>query len=189
MISSPGLHLAMSACAAAAVATVLGVPLPQVGKCLSRFRSVHMRLELEVAASGIQVINDVYNANPVSTKAAFDTLKGISCEGKRVAILGDMLELGPTEIESHEMTLRYCCSAGCDIVALVGKRFLAAAENLDLVKERHVLHANNSETIVPEIVKRLNHNDVVLVKGSRAMQMEKVVDAIKSLSSNFMLPF
>lgn len=189
VISSPGLHLAMSACAAAAVATVLGVPLPQVGKCLSRFRSVHMRLELEVAASGIQVINDVYNANPVSTKAAFDTLKGISCEGKRVAILGDMLELGPTEIESHEMTLRYCCSAGFDIVALVGKRFLAAAENLDLVKERHVLHADNSETIVPEIVKRLNHNDVVLVKGSRAMQMEKVVDAIKSLSSNFMLPF
>ena len=57
-----------------------------------------MRLELEVAKSGIQVINDVYNVNLVSTKAAIDMLEGISCKGKRVAILGDMLDLGPTEM-------------------------------------------------------------------------------------------
>ncbi|KAL7162964.1 hypothetical protein ACSBR2_039130 [Camellia fascicularis] len=181
VISSPGLHLAMNACAAAAVATMLGVSLSEVGKCLSRFIPFHMRSELEVARSGIKVINDTYNANPVSTKAAIDTLKGMSCKGKRVAILGDMLELGPTEIKFHEMMLRHCCDAGFDLVALVGERFLTAAENLDLVKERYILHADDAESLVLEIVKRLNNNDIVLVKGSRAMQMEKIVDAIKDL--------
>ncbi|PSR90960.1 UDP-N-acetylmuramoyl-tripeptide--D-alanyl-D-alanine ligase [Actinidia chinensis var. chinensis] len=183
VISSPGLHLAMNACAAAAVATMLGASLPQVGRCLSRFIPVHMRLELEVAKSGIQVINDVYNANPVSTKAAIDMLEGISCKGKRVAILGDMLELGPTEMKSHEMILRHCCDAGFDLVALVGKRFLKAAENLDLARETYILLADDAESLLLEIVQRLNCNDVVLIKGSRAMKMEKVVDAIKALHS------
>ena len=140
-----------------------------------------MKLELEVAKSGIQVINDVYNANPVSTKAAIDMLEGMSCKGKRVAVLGDMLELGPTEMKSHEMMLRHCCDAGFDLVALVGKRFLKAAENLDLAREMYILLADDAESLLLEILQRLNCNDVVLIKGSRAMQMEKVVDAIKAL--------
>ncbi|XP_059633294.1 uncharacterized protein LOC132276059 [Cornus florida] len=181
VISSPGLHLALNACAAAAVATLLGASLAQVGKSLSRYFPVHMRSELEVAKNGIKIINDAYNANPASTKAAIDLLKGIGCKGKRVAVLGDMLELGPTEEKFHETTLRYCCEARFDLVALVGKRFLTAAENLNLVGKRNILCVHDAENLVLEIFKRLSCYDVVLVKGSRAMQMEKVVDAIKNM--------
>lgn len=64
-----------------------------------------------------------YNANPLSTIAALELLKGIDCKGKRVAVLGDMLELGPTEITFHEMVIEHRCVSKFDVIALVGNRF------------------------------------------------------------------
>lgn len=181
MISSPGLHLALNACAAAAIASFLGVPLAQIGRSLSRYTPVHMRSELEVAKSGIKIINDVYNASPASTEAAIALLKGTNCKGKRVAILGDMLELGQTEIKYHEIMLQHCIDARFDLVALAGRRFLIAANNLNLGKKIKAVHAYDAEILALEIVKLLKCDDVVLVKGSRGMHMEKIVEAIKSL--------
>lgn len=181
VIPSPGLHLALDACAAAAVATLLGVSLAQVGTSLSKFAPVHMRSELQVARSGITIINDAYNANPISTRAAIDLLKGIACDGKRVAILGDMLELGSVEIESHQRILSYCREACIDLIGLAGYRFLKAAEKMNLIKADYIVVAECAVILSQKIVKRLKCNDVVLVKGSRAMQMEKVVDVIRMM--------
>ena len=67
-----------------------------------------MRSELEVAWNGVKIVNDVYNANPVmSTRAAIDFLKSIDCNGKIIALLGDLLELGVIELESHKMILKH----------------------------------------------------------------------------------
>ena len=181
MIPGPGQHLALNACAAAAVVTFFGVPLSQVGRSLSRFVPVNMRSEFVVAKSGIKIVNDVYNANPVSTKAAIDMLKIIDCNGKRVAIIGDMLELGAVEMEYHEEILNYCLDARIDLVGIAGKRFLVAAENMNLIKKMNIVHAVDAKNLVPKILKCLNINDVVRVKGSRSMQMEKVVDALKEM--------
>lgn len=181
VIPSPGLHLAINACAAAAVATLFGVSLAQVGISLSKFSPVQMRSELQISRSGIKIVNDAYNANPISTRAAIDLLKAIACNGKRVAILGDMLELGSTEKESHEKMLSYCCDACIDLIGLVGDRFHAAAENLNLIKTDYIVVTDDAEILSQKIVKRLKSNDVVLVKGSRAMQMENVVDVIKAI--------
>ncbi|PON68192.1 UDP-N-acetylmuramoyl-tripeptide--D-alanyl-D-alanine ligase [Parasponia andersonii] len=178
-IPSPGLHLALNACAAAAVATHLGVPLTQVGRSLSNFSPVRMRSELEVAINGIKVVKDAYNANPTSTKAAIDLLKSIECSGKRVALLGDMLELGPNEINFHEMILNHCCDSQIHLIGLVGKRYKAAAENLNLIKDKKVVLCHDSESLAEEILKRIDCDDVVLVKGSRRMKMEKVVNSLK----------
>ncbi|KAL9166833.1 hypothetical protein ABFS82_05G056700 [Erythranthe guttata] len=184
VIPSPGLHLALNACAAAAVATSLGVPLALVGKSLSRFIPVPGRSEFQVTTNGINIINDVYNASPVSTKHALESLSDIHCYGKRVAILGDMLELGPTEIKLHELILQHCLDTRVDLVALVGKRFLAAANNLQVGQEINMLHAYDSESLASDILEYLQCGDVVLVKASRGMKMEKIVHAIKSYSSN-----
>ncbi|KAL4385852.1 hypothetical protein GQ457_15G012410 [Hibiscus cannabinus] len=181
VIPGLGLHLALNACAAAAVVTSIGVPLSEVGRSLSRYVPVSMRSEFIVAKSGIKIVNDVYNANPVSTKAAIDMLQMIDCDGKRVAILGDMLELGPLEIEYHEEILNYCFGAHIDVVGVVGKRFHLAAVNMNLMKKMKIVHAIDSENLVPKILKYLNKNDVVLVKGSRGMQMEKVVNALVAM--------
>ncbi|KAK8658395.1 hypothetical protein V6N13_036602 [Hibiscus sabdariffa] len=181
VIPGLGLHLALNACAAAAVVTSIGVPLSEVGRSLSRYVTVSMRSEFIVAKSGIKIVNDVYNANPVSTKAAIDMLQRIDCDGKRVAILGDMLELGPLEIEYHEEILNYCFGAHIDVVGVAGKRFHLAAVNMNLMKKMKIVHAIDSENLVPKILKYLNMNDVVLVKGSRGMQMEKVVNALVAM--------
>lgn len=181
MIPSPGLHLALNACAAAAVATLFGVSLAQVGKSLSKFVPVQMRSELQISRNGIKIINDAYNANPVSTRSAIDLLNSIDCDGKRVVILGDMFELGLTEIEAHEMILRHCCDCHIDLIGLAGNRFHMAAENMKLIKADNIIHGDDSEILAPKIVRMLNCNDIVLVKGSRAMKMEKVVNAIKAM--------
>ncbi|XP_043715118.1 UDP-N-acetylmuramoyl-tripeptide--D-alanyl-D-alanine ligase-like [Telopea speciosissima] len=182
VIPTPGLHLALNACAAAAVAVRLGVSLSQVGVSLSRFVPVPMRLELEMAPNGIKIINDVYNANPTSTRAAIDLLKTIDCKGKRVAILGDMLELGPAEIEAHRDILKLCFDSHIDLVALVGKRLSTVAEDLDLLRKRNAICTLYPEALALPITEKLASNDVVLVKGSRGMRMEKVVGAIKEMS-------
>ncbi|KAL3502322.1 hypothetical protein ACH5RR_036771 [Cinchona calisaya] len=179
-IPCPGLHLAINACAAAAVASLLGVPLTLVAKSLSKFMPVHRRLELEVVENGVTIINDVYNSNPASTKAAIDLLKEIECKGKRVAILGDMLELGPSEIKLHEMMLQHCCDAHLDLLVLSGNKFLEAARNLNIAKDIQLIHYCETECLASKIMDKLDHGDVILVKGSRGMKMEKIVNVIKS---------
>lgn len=179
MIPSPGAHLALDACAAAAVVSLLGVSLSQVGSSLSKFTPVEQRSKLEVAENGIKIINDVYNANPISTKAAIDLLKGIKCDGRRVAILGDMLELGVSDLEYHEMILRYCLDCSVDLVGLVGSRYVRVVKNWALRKESNIIYAYDADSMALKIVNMLNGNDVVLVKGSRGMKMEKVVEAVR----------
>ncbi|XWS54367.1 hypothetical protein CRYUN_Cryun10bG0084100 [Craigia yunnanensis] len=114
-----------------------------------------MRSEFVVAKSGIKIVNDVFSANPVSTKAAIDMLKSIDCTGKRFLFLGTF--------------------------GIAGKKFNVAAEKMNLIKKINIVHAVDAENLVPKILKCLNINDVVLVMGSRSMQMEKVVDALKAM--------
>ncbi|KAG4111588.1 hypothetical protein ERO13_D13G112900v2 [Gossypium hirsutum] len=154
-----------------------GCPLSQVGRSLSRYIPVSMRSKFVVAKSGIKIVNDTFNANPISTKPGINTLKNIDCDGKRVAILGDMFELGTHEIEYHEDVLNYCI----DVVAIAGQRFHLAADNMNLMKKMKVVHAIETENLIPKILNCLNMNDVVLVKGGCQMQMVKVVDAIKAM--------
>lgn len=172
--------MAVNACAAAAVASALGVPLSLAANSLSRFTPVHRRSELEVAENGITIINDVYNASPASTQAAIDLLRNIDCKGKRVAILGDMLDLGPTEFKFHELMLQSCSDAHVDVVALVGKRFASAAESIDCAQELKLVCTTDAHQMASKIIDYLNSGDVVLVKGSRQIGMEVIVDAIKS---------
>lgn len=163
------------------MASALGVPLALASKSLSRFRPVHRRSELEVAENGITIINDVYNASPASTQAAIDLLRNMDCKGKRVAILGDMLELGPMEINFHELMLQSCCDAHFDVIALVGTRFIRAAESIDCAREIKVVCTTDARQMAPKIINFLNSGDVILVKGSCHIGMEVIVDALKSI--------
>ncbi|XP_020256843.1 uncharacterized protein LOC109833538 [Asparagus officinalis] len=177
-LHGPGLHLAVNACAAAAVAASLGVPLPQIGKSLSKFRPVHMRSQMEVSQHGITIINDTYNASLPSMIAAINSLSSIDCCGRKIVILGDMLELGEEEGRTHELVLKLCCDACLSIIILVGDRFLSGATSLNLVGRSNIICVPDSAFLVPKVSEFVAPGDVVLVKGSRGMKMEKVVDAI-----------
>lgn len=179
-IPSPGLHLALDACAAAAVATSLGVSLCSVSRSLSNYQPVGMRCQVEEVAIGcehILLINDCYNANPMSVRASLQLLHLMDTR-RRVAVLGDMLELGAVSLNSHKEILQLCIDLQLDLVIVVGSGFATAAESF---KGREVIVSfRNASSLTNHIVRFVSPGDAVLVKGSRGMQMEVFVNAIKA---------
>lgn len=176
-LPSPGLHLAMNGAAALAVAHVLGLDLADAALRLSGYRPVGMRLRIEEGPGQTRVINDAYNANPVSVKASVGTLGAMA--GRRVAVLGDMLELGSHEAALHEDCLQHAISTGLDILALVGPRFSDAARRLGA----ELLHAESPEALAPLLAPLLRPGDLVLLKGSRGIGVERLLGALAAPES------
>jgi UDP-N-acetylmuramoyl-tripeptide--D-alanyl-D-alanine ligase len=124
---------------------------------------------------GIVVVNDCYNANPMSTRAALDHL-AVTAPGRRVAVLGDMLELGPGERAFHEEIGAHAAEAGVDVLVTVGP--LAAAMGPAFGGPTHaVADAAEAAALVPDL---LEPGDTVLVKGSRGVGLEVVAEALQA---------
>lgn len=175
-LPSPGLHLAMGAAAAVAVAVAARVPLAGLGRRLAQYEPVGMRLRIERTATGVRVINDAYNANPLSMAASLRTLAGLSGR-RRVALLGDMLELGASEAGAHADVLDLVSSLGLDLVGLAGPRFQAAARG-----RAGVVSAPDVDALASQIGDQIQAGDVVLLKGSRGMRMERALAALGATS-------
>lgn len=166
-IPSPGHHLALDACAAAAVGCALNIPLDDIAAGLGRYQPVGMRMRIE-ERGGLTILNDAYNANPASMRAALDTLAGI--EGRRrVALLGDMLELGDAEDEAHRVAVEHAASLGLEVLGLCGSRMGTAATDVPATR------AADSDALGAAMAGQLLPGDVVLLKGSRGARMERVL--------------
>lgn len=170
-IRSPGLHLAMNAAAAVAVAVAARAPLQGLGRRLARYEPVGMRNRIEEGPGGLRVLNDAYNANPMSMAASLRTLSALS--GRRIALLGDMLELGEGEQEAHRETLALALSLGLDLVGVAGPRFARAA--LEVPGARV---APDAPALGALVRAELRPGDTVLVKGSRGSRMETALAAL-----------
>jgi UDP-N-acetylmuramoyl-tripeptide--D-alanyl-D-alanine ligase len=165
-------HNMLNALAAVAAARAIGVH--PSGRVNVRFSS--MRGERVALGIGALVINDCYNANPLSMRAALDDLASQHAEGRRVAVLGDMLELGPAEREHHRDIGAYAASAGVDLLVTVGPRAAAMLEQFD--GEAHAVRdAAEAAALLPEVV---GAGDVVLVKASRGVGLEVVTEALQA---------
>jgi len=164
-------HNLLNALAAVAAARAVGVQ-PE-GRIDVRFSS--LRGERVALGIGALVINDCYNANPLSMRAALDDLAAQQPEGRRVAVLGDMLELGPAEREHHREIGAYAAAAGVDLLVTVGPRAAAMLDAFD--GESHALpDAHEAAALMPELIQA---GDVVLVKGSRGVGLELVTQALE----------
>lgn len=172
-----GRHNVTNALAAAGVGAALGLPLERIAQGLEAARPAKGRCVWR-RAGALRILDDTYNANPVSVRAALDTL-GVSAGGTRqVVVLGDMLELGPiTESAHREMGRAVAASGAAEFVGLghATRSAVEAAREAGL-GESH--HAETFEDTVAHLLKRLAPGDAVLVKGSRGMRMERVVDAL-----------
>ncbi len=169
-VSAPGRHLALAACAAAAVGRALGVSPGDIAAGIAGYRPVGMRMRVERRAGGITVLNDAYNANPASTAAALETLAGL-VGGRKIALLGDMLELGAAEASAHAEAAALAGRLGVDLLGLVGPRYAphpAAGAG-------EVLRAPDADALRAALAGRLRPGDVVLLKGSRGVRMERVL--------------
>ncbi len=168
-------HLRGNLLAAVAAALAIGVrPGGQVTVAFSGRRGERTRLR-----SGVTVIDDCYNANPMSMRAALDDLASTAGEGRRVAVLGDMLELGPEEARFHREVGAHAAARGVGLLVAVGERSRALAEaygDADGAGETQVAaDAAQAATLVPKLVRA---GDTVLVKASRGVGLEVVVQAL-----------
>jgi len=175
-ISTVGRHNVSNALAAAAAATVLGVPLDMVRAGLEDFRPVAMRSELRVVR-GMRVLADCYNANPASVRAALETLSALGGE-RSVAVLGDMLELGEAAVEAHREVGR--TAAGLRIGALIavgplGRHIAEGARSAGMAGDR-VREADTPSQAAVLLRGIARAGDAVLMKGSRGMKMETVLE-------------
>lgn len=159
----PGRHNVYNALAAIKVAKALNIKPAFIVKGLKSFKPSSRRMEFIERTDGVRIINDSYNANPSSMKAALLVLASQPAE-RRLAVLGDMLELGKRSGFYHRQILNFAYKLGIDLIFTKGKEFAKAS---------------HLPSPISHLEKTIRPGDVVLVKGSRGMKMEEVVDALR----------
>jgi UDP-N-acetylmuramoyl-tripeptide--D-alanyl-D-alanine ligase len=181
-LHAPGRHNVLNALGAAAAATALGFDRHAIALGLSRFRPLPGRMEIRPLPNGAFLILDTYNANPASVRAAIETLRGLRGKGSTVAILGDMLELGPNAGELHAQIGETLVQAGVDRVFLKGtlSRSTAAGALRKGFDEKRIVFFEEPGDVIAPLIAALKKEDWILVKGSRKMKMEAVAEAIIS---------
>ncbi|MDW8103398.1 MAG: UDP-N-acetylmuramoyl-tripeptide--D-alanyl-D-alanine ligase [Armatimonadota bacterium] len=175
----PGLHHLSNALAALAVAVALEVPLAEAASHLQQAHTLERRMNILHTAKQVTVLDDTYNANPASVNAALHTLERIANGSRRVVVLGDMLELGEEAPRLHREAGREVARIGAQVLVAVGEMAEEVVRGAQL--ERHsplCLTFPDSHSAAQHVPTLLQPGDVVLVKGSRALQMERVVQAI-----------
>ena len=167
-----GEHNISNALAAAAAAYALGVALADIGRGLESFSGVYGRLERKAGINGAVVIDDTYNANPDSMKAAIKVLAKLT--GKKILVLGDMGELGTDAKAMHAEVGAYAKAAGLSTLYCLGNLSVEMARSFGQGAE----HFSSPEAIAQAVLPALEQGVTVLVKGSRFMQMERVVNLL-----------
>lgn len=178
-LETMGEHNVANALAAAALADGLGVSMEEIREGLQEAELSGMRMEM-VRVGGIRIINDAYNANPMSMKAALRTLSHVGKRARTIALLGDMLELGEKAVYYHREIGREVVEQKIDFLIAVGdlsKYTYEAAVEAGLEQKRALL-VDSLDDAANEIKKILSSGDVLLIKASRAIGLERVLERI-----------
>lgn len=181
-IPVPGVHNVHNALAAVAVGCELGIPMEDIVKGIADFSPSKMRMDI-ISFNGMKIINDVYNASPSSMEAAINVLGEIGSKNRKLAVLGDMLELGEWAEKAHFDVGKYASAAGIDEIIAVGEnaRFFAEGALSAGHGEQQVKYFRNNAEAMNYLQNSSKSGDVILVKGSRGMKMEEIV---KGLTGN-----
>jgi len=177
-IRVPGEHNVTNALAAAAVGIALDVPGAAIVAGFARFRPAAMRSQIEMRR-GVRIIVDCYNANPASARAAVRLLAETAAKGRRIAVLGDMLELGPTTAELHAEVGAYVAAQSIDTLIASGPLARNLARGARTAGMTAVQETVDAPAAAAELLALVRPGDVVLVKGSRGMRLERVVQALR----------
>jgi len=173
----------MNVLAAACVAVHFDVPLDAVVRCTATLEPASHRGEVLRLAGGVTVVDDSYNSNPRALRGALEVIGREDRVARRIAVLGEMLELGPQSRALHEICgrvavgtdLRYLITVGGDPARALGESAVAAGMN-----PRDVFHVDSSDQAAGTLITLVRPGDLVLVKGSRAIRTDIVVDRLKA---------
>ena len=183
-VNLSGQHNISNALAASAIATALGCELSTIQKGLENLASVAGRVNTCEITENIRLIDDTYNANSASIKAAIDLLQ--QCKGQNTLVLGDMAELGTFTKKEHQTIGDYAAMRDIDSLLTVGTHTLLTSEAFKRSSGKHALHFENKNALITHLKNQIEkhaqneHLDplTILVKGSRGAKMEDVVNAI-----------
>jgi UDP-N-acetylmuramoyl-tripeptide--D-alanyl-D-alanine ligase len=176
-----GFHNVSNALAAAAVGYLCELSGAKIAQGLLNFRPATMRSQVE-RLSGMTVINDCYNANPASMTAAVDLLAELGVGTHTIAVLGDMLELGAHSTAFHLEVGAHVAARGIGSLVscgALGRAIAEGARKAGMAHER-ITECSDAQEAIPHVLSIARPGDVVLVKGSRGMRMEQVVDALRA---------
>jgi UDP-N-acetylmuramoyl-tripeptide--D-alanyl-D-alanine ligase len=175
-----GRHLLANALAAAAAAEALGVAAETIRTGLERFRPADRRFVVE-RVGALMLIDDSYNANPASMAAALTTLAEVKGEGRLFAVLGDMLELGPEAETLHRLLGEQAGTVARRLYLLGGMApAVAAGALLAGLDESAIVTGTDHDEIVSDILREARPGDLVLVKGSRGMGMDRLAALLRN---------
>ena len=173
-----GRKMAENAIAAAAIGLKFAVPLPDICEAIESYRGLKGRMyRIEVA--GRIVIDDSYNANPASVELALNSLSAFTSSFKKIVVLGDMLELGSRSEEQHREIGRKLSVADFDAVYAYGSESVVTIDEVDKEGSKESVHFDSKEEMTARLMEFSDPGDMILVKGSRGMQMEDVITLMK----------
>lgn len=175
-IPKPGVHMVYNALAAASVGLIMGLSLDEIKRGIESQETVQGRFRI-IEKNNIKIIDDCYNANPMSMKASLEALS--RAKGRRVAILGDMGELGADEARLHSDVGEYAASLGIELVICIGKLSRNIAEAAVKGENTKVEIFDDIEGFAKEKERLIHPGDTVLVKASHFMNFPKVVDILQ----------
>ena len=162
---------------AIAVGTIFEIPLEECAAGLAGVRLTKGRLE-QKTIRGIRVINDAYNANPDSMVAALQTLAGMPAQGRRIAVLGKMNELGVESESGHRLVGEAVGNEGIDCLVAVGEGAAPIADAAERAGVKQIIRVATTGEAVNALRKLAQPGDVLLVKGSRSVRMETIVEGL-----------
>ena len=179
LVPMPGIHMVYNALAAAAVGRIYGLTIEQIKAGIENLEAISGRFKM-IETDKLLIVDDCYNANPMSMKASLNVLHDGA--GRRVAILGDMGELGENEIALHEEVGVHAVSCGIDACVCVGDlstHMYEAAKKAD--PAFCVYHEKSRESLLAHLDRYVQKGDTVLVKSSHFMKFEEVVKALEEM--------
>lgn len=179
VIPIPGFHMVLNALAATCIGRELGLSLEEIDWGIRSLKAVGGRNNI-IKNNNMIIIDDCYNANPMSMKASIDVLKG--AVGRRVAILGDMFELGEEEVALHREVGEYAAMAGIELIICVGK----LSENMAVGAKKRagndckILYFKTKEDLEKKLYGILEKGDNILIKASNGMKFKTIVEKLSS---------
>lgn len=169
-----------NALAAVAVAFALGIELDLIERRLSSFKPLDMHMQLSNFYNGIKILNDSYNASPISVKSALETLAEAAQNNRKIAILGDMLELGEKSDFYHKEIGKEVVKLSIDILITVGeggKIIAQSSKDEGMAKEQvFSFKKNEKKNLAKKLLNLIKPGNFVLLKGSREMKMEDILE-------------
>jgi len=178
-----GRHNIYNALAASAAAFALGIELDLIERGLSSFKPLNMHMQLNDFYDDIKILNDSYNASPLSVKSALETLAEVGQKNRKIAILGDMLELGEKADFYHREIGKEVAKLSIDILITVGSggKIIARSSKEEGIAEESIFSFEKNEklNLAKKLLSLIKPGDFILLKGSREMKMEEILEFLQ----------